>query len=117
MSLEQLPITSLEHFPCFFFSQVGSLHTCAGDLCGVRVEWRDGGGCTHLVGLTELGGMLGNDPNMELSVLRGLGRKEANKHSRGARRATCNVGVGRGRGGSQQHKQQKHEEQQRHWQP
>ena len=46
---------------------------------GVRVEWRDGGGWTHLVGITELGRMLGNDPNMALSVLYGLGRWEAGR--------------------------------------
>ena len=40
----------------------------------MRVEWRDGGGRTHLVGVTELGRMLGNDPNLALSVLYGLGR-------------------------------------------
>ena len=37
----------------------------------MRVEWRDGGGHTHLVGVTELGRMLGNDPRIALSVLAG----------------------------------------------
>ena len=39
----------------------------------MRVEWRDGGGRTRLVGVTELGGMMGTDPNLALSVLEGLG--------------------------------------------
>ena len=43
----------------------------------MRVEWRNGGGRTHLLGVTELGRMLGNDPNLALSVLYGLGRWEA----------------------------------------
>ena len=42
-----------------------------------RLEWRDGGGRTPLVGVTELGRMMGNDPNLALSVLHGLGRCEA----------------------------------------
>ena len=49
---------------------------------GVRLEWRDGGGCTHLVWVTELGRMLGNDPTMVLSVLSALGGWAAGKHAR-----------------------------------
>ena len=33
----------------------------------------------HLVGVTELGRILGNDPNMALSVLYGFGRCEAGR--------------------------------------
>ena len=41
----------------------------------MRVKWRDGrGGGAHHVGVTELGQMLGNDPNLALSVLYGLAR-------------------------------------------
>ena len=40
---------------------------------GVRVEWRDGGGRTRLLGVTELGVMKGTDPNMALLVLVCLG--------------------------------------------
>ena len=74
-SLEQLPGTSLEH-TCllFLFSQVISLQLCGADPRGVRVEWRDGGGWAHLVGVAELGRMLGSDPTMALSVLYGLDR-------------------------------------------
>ena len=61
-----------------------SLQTFGADPHGVQVEWRDGGGCTHLLGVTELGRMLGNDPNIALLVLHGLGRWEA-LWSRGGR--------------------------------
>ena len=53
------------------------METCGADPRGVRVEWHDGGGPTHLVAVTELGRMLGNDPNLALSVLHGLGTWEA----------------------------------------
>ena len=43
------------------------------------VEWREEGGRIHLVGVTVLGRILGNDPNMALSVLYGLGRWEAGR--------------------------------------
>ena len=59
------------------------MQTCGADPRGVRVEWRDGGGRTHLVGVTELGRMLGNDPNLALSVLHGLGRWEAGRSAGG----------------------------------
>ena len=55
------------------------MHTGGADPRGVRLEWRDGGGQTHLVGVTELGRMLGNDPNSALSVLYGFGRWEAGR--------------------------------------
>ena len=45
----------------------------------MHVEWRDGGGRTRLVGVTELGRMMGTDPNLALSVLEGLGRWEAGR--------------------------------------
>ena len=60
-----------------------SLETCAGDPHGVRVVGRGGGGRTHLVGVTELGRMVGHDPHMALSVLMGLGGSEASMHSGG----------------------------------
>ena len=44
------------------------MQTCGADPGGVRVDWRDGGGGTRLVGVTELGRM------MALSVPEGLGR-------------------------------------------
>ena len=50
---------------------------------GVRVEWRDGGGRTQLVRATELGRMMGDDPNLALSVLHGFGRWEAGRSARG----------------------------------
>ena len=45
----------------------------------MRVEWRDGGGRTRLVGVTELSRMMGTDPNLALSVLDSLGRWEAGR--------------------------------------
>ena len=45
----------------------------------MRVEWRNERGWMHLVGGTELGWMLGNDSNLALLVLYGLGRREAGK--------------------------------------
>ena len=42
-----------------------------------------GGGWTHLVGVTELRRMVGNDPNLALSVLHGLGRWEAGRSGGG----------------------------------
>ena len=42
-----------------------------------------GVGATHLVGVTELGWMLGNDPNLALAVLYGLGRWEAGRSGGG----------------------------------
>ena len=50
---------------------------CGADPRGVRVEWRDGGGRTRLVGVTQLGRMMGTDPNFALLVREGLGRWEA----------------------------------------
>ena len=41
------------------------------------MEWRDGGGRKRLVGVTELGRMMGTDANLALSVLEGLGRWES----------------------------------------
>ena len=63
------------------------MHTCGADPRGVRVEWRDGGGRTHLVRVTELGRMLGNDPNMALWVLYRLGTREAGSTKR--RSSSC----------------------------
>ena len=60
-----------------------SVQTCGADPRRVRAEWRDGGGRTHLVGVTELGRMLGNDPNLALLVLYGLGRWEAGRSGGG----------------------------------
>ena len=56
---------------------------CGADPRGVRVEWRDGGGRTRLVGVTELGQMMGTDPNLALSVLEGLGRWGAGRSAGG----------------------------------
>ena len=53
------------------------MQTCGADPRGVRVEWRDGEGRTRLLGVTELGRMMGTDPNLALSVLEGLGRWES----------------------------------------
>ena len=55
------------------------MQTCGAHPRRVRVEWRDGGGWTHLGGVTELGRMMGNDPNLALSVLHRLGRWEAGR--------------------------------------
>ena len=52
------------------------MQTCGADPRGVRVEWRNGGGRTRLVGVTELGRMMGTHPNLAVSVLDGLGRWE-----------------------------------------
>ena len=49
----------------------------------VRVEWRDGGGRTRLVRVTELGRLMWTDPNFALSVLDGLVRREAGKSAGG----------------------------------
>ena len=49
----------------------------------MRVDWRDGGGRTCLVGVTELSRMLGANPNLALSVLEGLGRWEAGRSAGG----------------------------------
>ena len=59
------------------------MQTCGADPRGVRMEWRDGGGRTRLVGVTELGRMMGTDPNLALSVLEGLGRWEARRSAGG----------------------------------
>ena len=45
----------------------------------MRVGWRHEGGRTRLVGVTELGRMMGIDPNLALSALEGLGRGEAGR--------------------------------------
>ena len=58
------------------------MQTCGANPRGVRVEWRDGGR-TRLVGFTELGRMMGTDPNLGLSVLDGLGRWEAGRSASG----------------------------------
>ena len=60
-----------------------SLQTCGADARGVRVEWRNGGGRTRLVGVTGLGRMMGTDPNLALSVLNGLRRWEAGRSAGG----------------------------------
>ena len=49
----------------------------------MRMEWRDGGGRTRLVGVTELGRMMGTDPNLALSVVEGLGKWEAGRSAGG----------------------------------
>ena len=49
----------------------------------MRVDWRDGGGRTRLVGVTRLGRMMGTHPNLALSVLHGLGRWEAGRSAGG----------------------------------
>ena len=59
------------------------MRTCGADPRGLRVEWRDGGGRTRFVGVTELGRMMRIDPNLALSVLDGLGRCEAGKSAGG----------------------------------
>ena len=59
------------------------MQTCGADPRGVRVEWRDGGGRTRLVGVTELRRMMGTNPNLALSVLEGLRRWEAGKSAGG----------------------------------
>ena len=59
------------------------MQTCGGDPRGVRVEWRDGGGRTRLVGVTELSRMSGTNPNLALSVLEGLVRWESGRSAGG----------------------------------
>ena len=59
------------------------MQTCGADPDRVRVEWRDGGGWTRLVGVTELGRLMGTDPNLALSVLDGLARWEAGRSAGG----------------------------------
>ena len=92
-----------------------SLHTCGADPRGVRVEWGDGGGRTHLVAVTELGRMLGNDPNSARSVLHGLGRWEVGKSGGGGHGPTAHAlaqsGVG-GRGHQEQEAEQQQQQQQ-----
>ena len=55
----------------------------------MRLEWRDGGGRTCLMGVTDLGRMMKIDPNMALSVLEGLGRWESGR-SAGGMDPQCN---------------------------
>ena len=59
------------------------MQTCGAHPRGVRVEWRDGGGRTRLLGITDLGRMMGNDPYLTLSVPDRLGRWEAGRSARG----------------------------------
>ena len=59
------------------------MQTCGADRRGLRVQWRDGAGRTRLVGVTELGRMMGTEPNLALSVLDGLGSWEAGRSARG----------------------------------
>ena len=59
------------------------MQTCGADPRGVRVEWRNGGGRTLLVGVTELSRMMGTDPNLALTVMEGLGRWEAGRSAGG----------------------------------
>ena len=59
------------------------MQTCGADPRGVRVEGHDGGGRPRLVGVTELGRMMGTDPNLALSALDGLGRWEADRSAGG----------------------------------
>ena len=77
------------------------MQTCGADPRGVRVEWRDGGGRTRLVGVTESGRMMGLDPNLALSVLEGLGRWEQECGGHGLAAQGLGEGVGPG-GGDQQ---------------
>ena len=59
------------------------MQSCGADSRGMRLEWRHTGGRAHLGGVTELGRMLGNDPNMALSVMYGLGMSEAGRSGDG----------------------------------
>ena len=59
------------------------MQTCGADRRRVHVDWCNGEGRTHLVGVTELGRMMGNDPNWALSVLHGLARWEAGRSAGG----------------------------------
>ena len=59
------------------------MQTCGGDPRGVRVQWRDGGGRTRLVEVTQLSRMLGANPDSALSVPEGLGRWEAGRSAGG----------------------------------
>ena len=59
------------------------MQTCGADPRGVRVEWRDGGGRTRLVGVTEMSWMIWTNPNLALPVPEGLGRWEAGRSARG----------------------------------
>ena len=70
------------------------MQTCGAHPRGVRSEWRDGGGRTHLVAVGGLARMLGNDPNMALSVLYGLGRWEAGRNGGGAGQGPRGARVG-----------------------
>ena len=58
------------------------MQTCGADPRGVRVE-RDGGCRTRLVGVTELGRMMGTNPNLAPSVLESLRRWEAGRNAGG----------------------------------
>ena len=49
----------------------------------MRCVWRDGGGRTRLVGVPELGRMMGIHPILALSVLSGLGRWKASRSGGG----------------------------------
>ena len=59
------------------------MQTWGADPRGVRVEWRNGGGRTRLVGVTELGRLMGMDPNLPHSVLDSLGRWKAGRSAGG----------------------------------
>ena len=79
----------------------------------MRVGWRDGGGRTHLLGSTSLGPMLGNDPNMALSVLYALGRWEACRSvGGGGEHGPVAQGLGEGGRGGRGEQQEQAEQQQ-----
>ena len=59
------------------------MQTYGADPRGVRVQWRHGGSWTRLVGVTELGQLMGTGPNLALSVLEDLGRWEGGRSAGG----------------------------------
>ena len=74
------------------------MQTCGADPRGVRVEWRDGGRRTRLVGVTELSRTMGTNPNLALSVPEGLGGgKRAGVRGAWTRRARVGGGCRTGR--------------------
>ena len=85
----------------------------------MRVEWRYGGWRTYLVRVTEVGRMLGSDPNMALSVPYGLGMWKArrSKGGGGGRPAAQEIDQGAGGSGPQQGLPQAVEQQQQYPSP
>ena len=106
-ALERLPRTPLEHTCLLFHFSGCECQTCGAHARRVLVEWRDGVGRTHLVVVTELGRMMGNVPNLALSMLYVLGKFEGGEEWGGHGPAAQRFGEGGGGGRGDQQQQQR----------